>query len=445
LQTLWWVWYTMAKMSYFKAAIKNIEERFDIKIKNIKELECDSISIGALGYLIDDKVYLIAPARSGFKVKNLPTGKKIGELVEIKGNFQDLNYSEIKRLGIPAVILKKNQLWFNATPFTNFQKWLQFEYPIVPYFNWYDRMFWLDELSSFLLGLIHKISPENVEGYAVVNKSQLINYVILRHDVDESRDLTYLNFEVKNSIPATYALLLDKNLYYWLNALENKKNIEVAFHFMTNEINNFDYLKIILNKFFKTNFKIENLPIDWNKKPLWKQIKKFISKTNKIPFTIHRHCSFIKYPEFIDELEKISSMFPEIIGSSSFFRATVLYHNLKCANRSNNGYFHFEPDVGSPFWWVFKVYNPITQNIVNIYEQCHIMEPDIELLTKIFSKRIKGIKKNLFTIGLHPAHSNTKNFNENGQIETLKYLFKMKEKFNIKFVNYYNFLKNEIS
>ena len=427
--------------NYFTTAIKNIEFRFDVKLSNILEMKVDTKSIGALGYLIDGDIFLVSPNRSQFSCRNIPNGKNIGKLVEIKGNIHDRKFCKFIDLNIPAIVIdKNNNMYFNAEPFSNFQKWLQFETPITPYLNWYDRMFWLDEFASNLLRLIEKFTPQNIRYlYSIENR---INYVILRHDVDNSRDLTYLKFEEENNIPATYSLLLDKNLGYWINNIKDKDLFEVSFHFNSNHIGIKEYIKMFFNKILNTKFWIENKPINWKKNPLSRQIKKFIKKTGLKPYTLHRHYSFIQLPEFINQLELIKNKYPFILGDSSFFRATVLFEKSKCANGLSYGYYHYEPDVGSPFWWVFKLYNPVSKKVVHIWEQSHIMEPDESIIDYIFNKRVYGVRKNLFTIGLYPAHARTNTFHPKGQIEVLKYLLSIKDKYNIKFITYKSFLED---
>jgi len=55
------------------------------------------------------------------------------------------------------------------------------------------------------------------------------------------------------------------------------------------------------------------------------------------------------------------------------------------------------------------------------------------MIEKLFSKKIHGINKNIFTISLHPAHAKTNSFRENGQIETFREIVKMKEKYKLNF------------
>jgi len=288
----------------FKTAINNLQRRFDIKLNGIKEIDGDKNSYGALGYLIDNKIYLIAPSRSKFCSK-MPKGQKVGELVELSGNFQSKEYTFIKKLNTPAFVICDNEVYFNANPFSNFQKWLQFEYNIIPYLNWYDRIFWLDEYASSLLQNIQKYSPVNINGFKDKKEKEIT--VIFRHDVDDSRDLAYLQEEIKENIPATYALLIDRNRKFWLNNLRDKHNIEIAYHYESNNVKLSDYFKIAMNKFFKTKLKMENLPNNWNEKSLKKQLYRAKSKGIDT-ITIHRHFGFIKYPEIINEFEKISKL-----------------------------------------------------------------------------------------------------------------------------------------
>ena len=89
----------------FQTAIKNIENRCQVKISknSVKELDKDDrVSIGALGYYIFDKIYLVAPIRSLYTT-TMPAGRHFGNLVEIQGCYQEPRIATVSNRHVPAL------------------------------------------------------------------------------------------------------------------------------------------------------------------------------------------------------------------------------------------------------------------------------------------------------------------------------------------------------
>lgn len=423
---------------YISVGRANIARRVNASFKNIYEMKSDGQSKGALAYKIGDKIYFIAPLRSQYTSINLPQGKYIGELVEVKGNPSSKETSIIKPLGVPAMVQTEDgKLYFNAHVFTNFQKFLQFEYDITPYLCWRDRLFWLDEFANDIADIIYRFSPENVE----FKNQKPSKMVCFRHDVDDSDDLSFLNYANEKNIPTTYAVLFDRRMKFWIQTLKKNPLHECGFHWASNHVSWVMYFKVILNKLFGTHFTSGNYPKKLSKKTLTNLVKK-AKRRGMQANTIMRHFSFMCIPEYFDALEDLSNE-GLCVGGGDFLQASVLRNGSKTTNGESSGYTHFAHDIGASFHAPFKVYNPKTKREINFWQTGTIQEPHIEIAKYYLNKKLTYVKEFFFIFSFHPAHASTPNFVEGGQIETFKSIIALKEKYNIKFKQLQTILKEQ--
>jgi len=237
--------------------------------------------------------------------------------------------------------------------------------------------------------------------------------MILKHDVDYSRNLEYLKFELENRIPATFAILVDRNREFWFSNIPENDFIEKAYHFPTN-------LRGFLNNL------IHLLKLDFNKiltmrKNLYQQV---ISAKNNhgIPInTIHRHGSNFYYPETIDALKYLYKRLLEVKGSMTMFR----FSNFQYSNSSlRNRYTIKHPDVSVPFWFPFKLSEASLENNGEVrgWEMGQFIELPIKDIDSIFdfASDFPGI----FAFDFHPAHAKTETFNRGGNFEWFEYAVK---------------------
>jgi len=67
-------------------------------------------------------------------------------------------------------------------------------------------------------------------------------------------------------------------------------------------------------------------------------------------------------------------------------------------------------------------------------------EPTADVLWKLFSSRTPMVSQRLVVVSLHPAHANSATFRHEGQIETLREIFAMREDLNLEFYSLGGFL-----
>jgi len=113
-------------------ALDNIERRFDVKTRHVGEMVPDVQSRGYLAYRVGDEVLPVAPYRAHYTA-NPPEGEWIGQLVELSG-FANSSLNVQRGLDAPAAIkTPAGSIWFNAEPFSNWQRWLQLGNDVTPY------------------------------------------------------------------------------------------------------------------------------------------------------------------------------------------------------------------------------------------------------------------------------------------------------------------------
>jgi len=325
-----------------------------------------------------------------------------------------------------AIIINQNVLYITFPVFEYFGALFQGHLSIKPIYEILPpkRYFYLDLATIFLKELFRENGFKEPPQIEIDSVDLHKNTMILKHDVDYSRNLQYLNFELENRIPATFAILDDKNKDFWLSNIPENDFTEKAYHFSTH-----------LRGFLKnlTHF----LKLDFNKiltirKNLCRQVES--AKKYGIPInTVHRHGSHFYYPETIDGLSYLYRKLPEVKGSMTMFR----FSNFQYFNSGFKNHYTIEqPDVSVPFWYPFKLEEASIESKEEIrgWETGQFIEPDKGLIDSIFNfaKSFPGV----FALDFHPAHAETDTFNPGGNFEWFEYAIKKAQENHWLILNY---------
>ncbi len=335
--------------------------------------------------------------------------RTIGTVCAIHGERQTPQRATLKNIKhAPAIILKGNTAYFNANPFGAFQSWLQGQESLNSWKNWRHRMFWLDEHASVLAKIMKELEliPSQICRKGI--KGLRRQNVVIKHDLDCSRDLTYLKVAEKKGYRSVFAILKDKNANFWLEKLRNT-NHEMAFHYNTIKSTWIDIARALFSlqeRQYSPAFK------HLDSKGLLKQVNWFEKKSQVR--TIHRHGSFIVYPEIIDALMFLEKNLKHYLGSNSFFRSQFLrWGGRKVDNML--GFISDHPDPQHPFWYPFKLANAANGgNLLHSWETTSLMEVEAEMLGEMLDYRVPGIEQSVFVLNYHPAHANKNTFFQNG-------------------------------
>jgi hypothetical protein len=334
-----------------------------------------------------------------------------GKLAAISGERQTSSRAHITPIeDAPALLCLEKLIYFNGNPFGALQSWLQGQESLLPWLEWRHRIFWLDEYTAF----IYKILKE----YRLLNKleggipSLGQTTVIFRHDLDHSRDTTYLDMESQASFPGVYAILKDGNTGFWLDKLRSNPGHESAFHYNTGSYSRI--LEEIRNKIFKLpkrTYRPDKSAV--KEKGLLSQVK--WAKKNKIGIeTLHRHLAFIVYPELVDALDTVYNNELDVLGSSSFFTGTVLRWGINEVEGMNGTVSDFT-DPQFPYWFPFKLAHAgHGGRLLRGWESTSIMEIEPGLVEQMLNYNIPGLPQKVLVFNYHPAHANRPTFVKGG-------------------------------
>jgi hypothetical protein len=225
-----------------------------------------------------------------------------------------------------------------------------------------------------------------------------LNIIIMRHDTDSSTDTTYLNYEIRNNIPATYAVL-KQNCKAWLEMLRCTPDLfEVSWHYPS--IGTIPYLK-------------------WNNnKPVGEVISHQVDEGDKNgvkSVTVHKHGNVFYYPETIAALEYAYDKHPELIGMG-----TMLRWNLKKWGREE--YLIRHPKVSVSLWHPFHLAISTVEKYRELpgWDIGGFIEPDMQTIDRIFEHG-KDFPGGVYPLCFHPAHAQTDTFIKGGCIQWFKY------------------------
>lgn len=371
-------------------------------------------------YLFSDEMpALIAPPQWQFLTYEGHTNEQLfsGQIAAIQGERHTPARASIKPYhNAPAIIQSGSFYYLNAQPFAGFQAWLQGQEDLSPWLAWRHRLFWLDEYVSDLynhLTRYHVFSTNILRpGLSHLNKTT----VILRHDLDYSRDTAFLNEENKRKISATHAVLEDRNTQFWLKQLKAHDHQEIAFHYNTGKRNWKGAIQGLITKKQYMSFLPHHKQIV--AMGLLKQIKSAQEKGIQIQ-TLHRHLSYLIYPEWIDAMDTVFESDLNVLGSSSLFRGHILKWGM---DQIDNQYSSVHwPDTPFSLWYPFKLgHAGKNGKILKGWEMTSLMEIEPEMLVQMLDHDITHLSQRIFTLNFHPAHANKSSFYKNGSLAYFK-------------------------
>lgn len=381
----------------------------------VEQVRCE-YPYAAVGWKFgDNPVELVAPPLWSYgQLKNKGNVFIYGNLVAIGGERQTPQRALTKVFrDAPAIIAHKNFIFLNGNPFAAFQAWLQGQEDISPWLQWRHRLFWLDEQAAFLLRVLNgyvplplKIIPRPIAGLPET-------VVVLRHDLDYSRDTSYLDEEREAGISGVHAILKDRNAGFWIQVLRHAPGQEACFHYNTGEYNRwFEWLRFKLG-LAKRSPSPARHAIAGN--GLLNQVRWAKKKGIGIN-TLHRHMSFLIYPEWVDALHNVFENEPEVLGASSLLRAQVLRWGCDKSDALNGTYGVF-PDIQFPYWFPCKLAHAgLGGQPLRGWESSSIMEIEPELFEQMLDYRVNGLPQRIITINYHSAHARHPTFCHDGSL-----------------------------
>ncbi len=382
---------------------------------SVEQVNCEYPFAGLAWKFGDNPPEIVAPPLWSFgRLSDKGGISSYGNLVAIRGERQTPHRALITILDdAPAIIRHKNFIFLNGNPFAAFQAWLQGQEDIEPWLQWRHRLFWLDEQIAFLLRTINdhahlssKIIPLPIPGFSDTT-------VVLRHDLDYSRDTSYLDTEIAGEVPAVHAILRDENAGFWIRALRKAPKQEAAFHYTTGSYSRlFEWARSRMGLPKHSLMPARNAVTGDG---ILRQVR--WAKNRGIGIgTLHRHQSFLIYPEWVDALHNVFEKEPEVLGASSLLRGQVLRWGCDRANSINGTYGVF-PDVQFPYWFPCKLAHAgLGGQPLRGWETSSIMEIEPEFFEQMLDYRIKGISQRVITVNYHPAHARHPVFCRDGSL-----------------------------
>jgi len=356
---------------------------------------------------------LLAPPRWPFvKVEGVGAAASSGTLALVHGERQTPGRALVTAVPeAPARLRQGRFLFLNGDPFSAFQAWLQGQEPLDSWLAWRHRLFWLDEHAAWLTRVLEDEgvipSAENRTGVPGLGETT----VVLRHDLDESRDTSYLDEEVARGLTGVHCVLRDRNTRFWVDLLSGRREQEMAFHYST---------LTRPSAVARLTARLDGEPLALRPsrpavagRGLLDQVR--WAKGHGIgTATLHRHGGFLFYPEWVDALDAVLDAEPEVLGGSSLFRGQVLRwdHDGFVPEAGSVGDF---PDAQFPLWLPFRLAHAGREGrMLRGWETASIMESEPALVEQMLKHRIPGLRQRVLTLGYHPAHARRPTFRAEG-------------------------------
>jgi len=357
---------------------------------------------------------LLSPARWSFATCSGPQPRldTRGHLAAVQGERQTpVRALIVGRTDAPALVTGSNYCYINGNAFAGFQAWLQGQEDLQPWLGWRHRLFWLDEWVSAMaeslsdLPVLPPALPRpGIEGVSGTT-------VVLRHDVDHSRDLSYLEEEAVRGLPATHGVLEDSNTVFLRQAIAARPDHECAFHYNTARRSWLRESRMRLRHAGASAVAPRRTAVTG--RGLSRQVQ-WAKRNGLGTASLLRHMGFLVYPEWVDALDHVFDAHAEVRGGSSLFRAQVLRWGVDSAD-GMSGTIGEWPDAQFPLWYPFKLAHAGDGGRrLRGWESTSIMESEPELVDQMLSHRIPHIRQRVITLGYHPAHARGATFHRAG-------------------------------
>ncbi|HYE86615.1 MAG TPA: hypothetical protein VEA16_09685 [Vicinamibacterales bacterium] len=367
-----------------------------------------------LAYRVDGRVELIAPIAWRVHVFSSLTAadRSRGESAYVSGERQSPRHATVRAVAnAPAVVGRDRFVFLNGSPFHALQAWLQGQDDLEPWVAWRDRLFWLDEwVAAFKAMLIDVGLPLDAGlGFAELPAA----CVVLRHDLDYSTDTSYLAAENAAGVPAVHAVLRDRNASFWIDELAKHPDHESAFHYNTARYSRVEAgIRQAIGLPAKTYEPAHGAVAGAG---LLDQVR-WAKRRGIGVSTLHRHLSFLIYPEWVDAFDAVQQAQLGVLGGSSMFRGQVLRWGVDRADGARGSYAD-HPDVMFPYWMPFKLAHAGDGGrLVGGWESASLMEVEPEVVARVLDHPLAGLAHRIVTLNYHPAHAQRSTFADGGSL-----------------------------
>jgi hypothetical protein len=371
---------------------------------------------GAFAFVLDGRAELLLPPQwSMFKVTGRSDGTtRLGQLALAHGERQTPARALLTPLpDCPALVAHGGFFLLNGDPFAAFQAWLQGQEDLQPWIAWRHRLFWLDEWVGFMRSMLVRAGalPEREPpGVAALPRTT----VVLRHDLDDSSDDTYLSLEDSAGVRGVHAVLKDANTSYWRERLARAPGHESAFHY--NSGRSPRARNLIRRKLRRPPMSYLPARSEIAGSGLLEQVR--WAKRNRVGIgTLHRHLTFLYYPEYVDALDAVFANEPGVLGASSYFRCHLLRWGADRCDGARGTYAEF-PDAQFPYWFPFRLAHAANGGrMLSGWESASVMEIEPGLVDQMLRHRVPGLAQRVLILNFHPAHANKPTFAADGSVE----------------------------
>jgi hypothetical protein len=363
---------------------------------------------------------LVSPPRWSFAVAARPEAgvSSIGAIAMVQGERQTPSRAMLVAApGAPVLVTTDDYCYLNARPFAGFQAWLQGQEDLQPWMAWRHRLFWLDEWVSAIASIIgdRRALPASLPRPGV--RGLGATTVILRHDVDHSRDQSYIDEEAARGLAATHGVLKDANAVFWRDRIAAHPAHECAFHYNTGRRRWLIAARARLRRAAAADLAPHRPAIAG--RGLLRQVR-WAQRSGIGVATLLRHMHFLVYPEWVDALDYVFDTTHEVLGANSLFRARVVRWGSDRVGAAA-GMAGEWPDAQFPFWFPFKLAHAgAAGRRLRGWEMTGVMEAEPELVDQLLSHRSAHLAQRVITLGYHPAHARGTTFHRDGSFKAFQ-------------------------
>lgn len=233
------------------------------------------------------------------------------------------------------------------------------------------------------------------------------NVLVVRHDTDFSKNTKYLDYEIKNGVPATYAIL-QRGSKFWIEQIKaHKELIEKSWHWHS----------------------LGSIPLLTSNRPnKGKSTKEGISvqiaegyKSIADMETAHKHGDAFYYPESIYANDIVYEKHPKLLGMGNMF----CYHMIKWDETPmcKEEYVVQNPHVSVPFWYPYHLAISSVEKykILRGWDISMFMEPTPDVINRMFDNA-RELPGGVYMVGYHPSRAKRNMNSREDPFEWYKYL-----------------------